>query len=41
MGQVSLLLANADKPLPPEALEILNGHSSPAPATVTAPAKKH
>ena len=41
MWQVSLLLANADKPLPPEALEILNGHSSPPPATVTAPAKKH
>jgi thiosulfate dehydrogenase len=32
MWQVSLLLANADKPLPPAALDILNGVSTPSPA---------
>jgi len=33
MWQVSLLLANADKPLPPAAIDILNGPASaPAPA---------
>ena len=36
--QVTLLLANADKPLPPGALEILRG--GPAPAAVSAAAKK-
>jgi thiosulfate dehydrogenase len=36
MWQVTVLLANADKPLPPAALDILNG-SQPAPA-VAAPA---
>jgi mono/diheme cytochrome c family protein len=30
--QVSLLLANADKPLPPAAVEILRGQAPPAPA---------
>jgi thiosulfate dehydrogenase len=44
MWQVSLLLANADKPLPPDALSILKGDQaapaapgSPAPATPAAP----
>jgi mono/diheme cytochrome c family protein len=32
MWQVSLLLANADKPLPPAALDILQGVAAPAPA---------
>jgi mono/diheme cytochrome c family protein len=32
MWQVSLLLANADKPLPPAAVEILRGEAPPAPA---------
>ena len=32
--QVSLLLANADKTLPPAAVEILLGHAPPAPAPV-------
>lgn len=32
MWQVSLLLANADKPLPPAALDILKGVPPPAPA---------
>jgi mono/diheme cytochrome c family protein len=36
MWQVSLLLANADKPLPPAALDILNG---PASAAAPVPAK--
>src|SRR5208337_5091008 len=35
MWQVSLLLANADKPLPPSVVSILNGET---PATSTAPA---
>ena len=30
MWQVSLLLANADKPLPPAAVAILNGETAPA-----------
>jgi len=40
--QVSLLLANADKTLPPAAVEILLGHASPAPppVAVSAPVKK-
>ncbi|HEY1159545.1 MAG TPA: cytochrome c [Terracidiphilus sp.] len=40
MWQVSLLLANADKPLPPAALDILRGEAtpSPAPASASAPA---
>ena len=43
MWQVSLLLANADKPLPPEAVEILRGQppATPAPPTVSAPVKSH
>jgi mono/diheme cytochrome c family protein len=43
MWQVSLMLANADKPLPPEAVDILRGQPSaaPAPATVRAPVKTH
>jgi mono/diheme cytochrome c family protein len=42
MWQVSLLLANADKPLPPAALDILKGAQPPvpAPAAAGAPAKK-
>lgn len=36
MWQVSLLLANADKPLPPAALDILKGQSSALPAVVPA-----
>jgi len=41
MWQVSLLLANADKPLPPAALAILHGDAPPAaPATAKAPGKK-
>jgi len=42
MWQVSLLLANADKPLPPAAIAILNGtpqQAAPAPAPA-APAAK-
>jgi mono/diheme cytochrome c family protein len=40
--QVSLLLANADKPLPPAAIDILRGQAppAPAPAPANAPAKK-
>jgi len=40
MWQVSLLLANADKPLPPAALDILNGAaaSTAAPVAASAPA---
>jgi hypothetical protein len=43
--QVSLLLANADKPLPPAALGIILGLApanpqAPAPEVVTLPAKK-
>ncbi len=42
MWQVSILLANADKPLPPAALAILRGEIAPAPtpAAVKAPARK-
>ena len=41
MWQVSLLLANADKPLPPAALAILRGEAQPAaPAAAKAPGKK-
>jgi hypothetical protein len=45
MWQVSLLLANADKPLPPAAVAILNGEPSAAPPVPSAapsepPAKK-
>ena len=40
MWQVSLLLANADKPLPEAALQILRGRPAPAPATPSAPATK-
>jgi mono/diheme cytochrome c family protein len=41
MWQVSLLLANADKPLPPAAVAILNGEASPAtPVLNEPPAKK-
>lgn len=39
MWQVSLLLANADKPLPPAALQVLRAAPAPAPAPA-APAKK-
>jgi thiosulfate dehydrogenase len=43
MWQVSLLLANADKPLPPAATAVLNGETaapSPAPVAVGQPATK-
>jgi mono/diheme cytochrome c family protein len=41
MWQVSLLLANADKPLPPAALDILRGEAPvPAPAAAGPAAKK-
>lgn len=42
MWQVSLLVANADKPLPPAALAILHGQATPAPspATTSAPLTK-
>jgi mono/diheme cytochrome c family protein len=41
MWQVSLLLANADKPLPPAAVDILNGLPPPAPTpAATASAAK-
>jgi mono/diheme cytochrome c family protein len=39
MWQVSLLLANADKPLPPEAVELLSG-APPAPAMPLPETKK-
>jgi mono/diheme cytochrome c family protein len=38
--QVSLLLANANKPLPPAALDILHGNAAAAPVAPTAPPKK-
>src|ERR1019366_4945590 len=38
MWQVSLLLANADKPLPPAALDILKGEGGPPPAAAAVPA---
>ncbi len=37
MWQVSLLLANANKPLPPAAVAILNGDTSPAAPVLTQP----
>jgi mono/diheme cytochrome c family protein len=37
MWQVSLLLANADKPLPPAAVDILNGVAAPPPAVAAVP----
>jgi thiosulfate dehydrogenase len=40
MWQVSLLLANADKPLPPAAIDILNGAPAAASAPVKLPATK-
>ena len=41
MWQVSVLLANADKPLPPAAVAILSGETSPAaPVLNESPAKK-
>jgi mono/diheme cytochrome c family protein len=42
MWQVSLLLANADKPLPPAAVDILRGQEFPAPPLipVSVPVKK-
>ena len=40
MWQVSLLLANADKPLPPAAVTILNGETSPATPVLSEPPAK-
>lgn len=40
MWQVSLLLANADKPLPPAAIDILNGTAPQPAAAASAPAAK-
>jgi thiosulfate dehydrogenase len=40
MWQVSLLLANADKPLPPAAVDILNGQPAATPVVVAPAAKK-
>jgi mono/diheme cytochrome c family protein len=40
MWQVSVLLANADKPLPPAAVAILNGETSPAAPVLNEPGKK-
>jgi mono/diheme cytochrome c family protein len=39
MWNVSLLLANADKPLPPPVVEILRGETPPTPAMVAPEAK--
>jgi mono/diheme cytochrome c family protein len=39
MWQVSLLLANADKPLPPAAIEILRGEQPQTPTPAASPAK--
>jgi mono/diheme cytochrome c family protein len=39
MWQVSMLLANADKPLPPAAVEILRGESARVPAAAPSPTK--
>jgi len=39
--QVSVLLANANKPLPPAALAIVRGEQPAAPATVAPPATKN
>jgi mono/diheme cytochrome c family protein len=41
MWQVSLLLASADKPLPPAAVEILRGEQPQTPAPATPPVKQH
>jgi len=38
MWQVSLLLANSDKPLPPAVLQIVRGEEQAAPAAVASPA---
>ena len=40
MWQVSLLLANADKPLPPAAVEILRGEQPQAPASIPTKGQK-
>ena len=40
MWQVSVLLANADKPLPPAAVAVLNGETSPVAPVPAEPAKK-
>jgi thiosulfate dehydrogenase len=40
MWQVSILLANADKPLPPAAVAILNGETSPATPVLNQPPKQ-
>jgi thiosulfate dehydrogenase len=40
MWQVSILLANADKPLPQAAVAILNGETSPATPPLNEPSKK-
>lgn len=40
MWQVSLLLANANKPLPPEVMAIVSGKQPPAASSTPAPAKK-
>jgi len=40
MWQVSLLLANADKPLPAAAVDILRGQTPTAPVAVAVPGKK-
>ncbi len=40
MWQVSLLLANADKPLPPEVLDVVEGNTPPPPAPEPKPARK-
>ncbi len=40
MWQVSVLLANADKPLPPAAVAVLNGETSPATPVLSEPGKR-
>jgi hypothetical protein len=37
MWQVTLLLANADKPLPPAAVAVLNGETAPPPPAAQTP----
>lgn len=39
MWQVAVLLSNADKPLPPAAVNILNGRATAEPVAATMPAK--
>jgi len=41
MWQASLLLANADKPLPPAAVDLVRGDATPAamPTAMTGPAR--